>query len=86
MAPAGRGRFRTRPKNRVVEMEVAAVEHVAQMTDMRYPAPARPWAATWSAGLADGASQHLVRLLPFLPGRTAAPEELDRTPCAASGR
>ena len=62
----------------VVAMEVAAVEHVARM-DPDLPVPrARPTLDGDLVGsLADGTSKHLVRLLPFLPGRTAAPGELD---------
>ena len=71
----------------VVEMEVAAVEHVARI-DPDLPVPrARPTLGGELVGsLADGASQHLVRLLPFLPGRTAAPGSWTGPPCAASGR
>jgi len=62
----------------VVEMEVAAVEHVARM-DPDLPVPrARPTVDGDPIGnLSDGSAEHLVRLLPFLPGRTPAPGELD---------
>jgi 4-aminobutyrate aminotransferase-like enzyme/Ser/Thr protein kinase RdoA (MazF antagonist) len=62
----------------VVEMEVAAVEHVARM-DPDLPVPrARPTIGGDLVGrLTDGASSHLARLLPFLPGQGAAPGELD---------
>jgi 4-aminobutyrate aminotransferase-like enzyme/Ser/Thr protein kinase RdoA (MazF antagonist) len=68
----------------VVEMEVAAVEHVASM-DPDLPVPrARPTVDGDSIGnLSNGSAEHLVRLLPFLPGRTAAPGELD--PAAVRG-
>jgi 4-aminobutyrate aminotransferase-like enzyme/Ser/Thr protein kinase RdoA (MazF antagonist) len=71
----------------VVEMEVAAIEHVARM-DPDLPVPrARPTLGGDLVGsLADGASQHLVRLLPFLPGRTAAPDELDRAAVRGIGQ
>ena len=62
----------------VVEMEVAAVEHVARMDpDPAGAARPPPWMATSSAAWPMDRSTHLVRLLPFLPGRTAAPGELD---------
>ncbi len=71
----------------VVAMEVAAVEHVARM-DPDLPVPrARPTVDGDLVGsLADGASRHLVRLLPFLPGRTAAPGELDATAVRGIGQ
>jgi 4-aminobutyrate aminotransferase-like enzyme/Ser/Thr protein kinase RdoA (MazF antagonist) len=62
----------------VVEMEVAAIEHVAR-TDPGLPVPvARP--AVDGARVAEvsaGDSTHLVRLIPLLPGRTWQPPELD---------
>ena len=62
----------------VVEMEVAAVEHVAAV-DPHLPVPrARPTLQGSLVGtVPDGAAAHLVRLIPFMPGRTAAPGELD---------
>src|SRR5262245_54045294 len=62
----------------VVAMEVAAVEHVARL-DPGLPVPrARPTLEGDLVGsLPDGAATHLVRLLPFLPGRGVAPGELD---------
>jgi 4-aminobutyrate aminotransferase-like enzyme/Ser/Thr protein kinase RdoA (MazF antagonist) len=63
----------------VVEMEVAAVEHIARM-DPELPLPlARRTLDGASLGTAsNGQASHLVRLLPFLPGRSAAPGELDQ--------
>ena len=71
----------------VVEMEVAAVEHVARM-DPALPVPrARPTTGGDLVGsLADGTSTHLVRLLPFLPGETTAPAELDGTAVRGIGQ
>ena len=62
----------------VVEMEVAAVEHVAAV-DAELPVPrARPTVDGGLVGaVSDGGAQHLVRLIPFLPGRNAAPADLD---------
>ena len=62
----------------VVEMEVAAVEWIASV-DPGLPVPVARPALDGSAvttTVVDGAS-HLVRLLPLLPGRSAAPAELD---------
>ncbi|HEX6128552.1 MAG TPA: aminotransferase class III-fold pyridoxal phosphate-dependent enzyme [Candidatus Limnocylindria bacterium] len=62
----------------VVEMEVAAVEHVARV-DPGLPVPrARPAldGSPISVVEMDGA-RHLVRLIPLLPGRTWQPPELD---------
>ncbi|HEX5578659.1 MAG TPA: phosphotransferase, partial [Candidatus Limnocylindria bacterium] len=71
----------------VVAMEVAAVEHVARL-DPALPVPrARPTRqGDLVASLPDGAATHLVRLLPFLPGRTAAPGELDATAVRGIGQ
>ncbi len=62
----------------VVEMEVAAVEHVAAI-DPSLPVPrAQPTLEGALVGSAAiGGVGHLVRLLPMLPGRTVAPDELD---------
>ena len=62
----------------VVDMEVAAVEHVARM-DPDLPVPRARLTLDGSpiGAVSDGTAEHLVRLLPFLPGRTAAPGELD---------
>ncbi len=63
----------------VVEMEVAAVEWIASV-DPGLPVPVAKPALDGSVvttTVVDGAS-HLVRLLPLLPGRSAAPAELDR--------
>jgi 4-aminobutyrate aminotransferase-like enzyme/Ser/Thr protein kinase RdoA (MazF antagonist) len=62
----------------VVEMEVAAVEHVARM-DPGLPVPL-PRHARDGAAVADvtvGDARHLVRMIPYLPGRNAQPSELD---------
>jgi 4-aminobutyrate aminotransferase-like enzyme/Ser/Thr protein kinase RdoA (MazF antagonist) len=62
----------------VVEMEVAAIEHIAAV-DPSLPAPrARPTRDGSPIGSVaiDGAT-HLVRLIPLMPGRTAAPDDLD---------
>ena len=62
----------------VVEMEVAAVERIAQVNP-ELPVPrARATLDGQPVGRATfGGSDHLVRLLPLLPGRNAAPHELD---------
>jgi 4-aminobutyrate aminotransferase-like enzyme/Ser/Thr protein kinase RdoA (MazF antagonist) len=62
----------------VVEMEVAAVEHIAAV-DPGLPVPvARPALDGSSIATAHiGETHHLVRLLPLLPGRNARPGELD---------
>jgi 4-aminobutyrate aminotransferase-like enzyme/Ser/Thr protein kinase RdoA (MazF antagonist) len=62
----------------VVEMEVAAVEHVARL-DPELPVPrARPTVAGDAIGsVVIGGLDHLVRLIPFFEGRTADPRELD---------
>ncbi|HEU5325440.1 MAG TPA: aminotransferase class III-fold pyridoxal phosphate-dependent enzyme, partial [Candidatus Limnocylindria bacterium] len=61
----------------VVEMEVLAVERIAEV-DPSLPVPrARPTLAGDPIGHGEHAGQsHLVRLLPLLPGRNAAPGEL----------
>jgi 4-aminobutyrate aminotransferase-like enzyme/Ser/Thr protein kinase RdoA (MazF antagonist) len=62
----------------VVEMEVAAVERIAEV-DPELPVPvARPsrTGAAVEEVVFDGAT-HLVRLLPVMPGRTAEPSDLD---------
>jgi 4-aminobutyrate aminotransferase-like enzyme/Ser/Thr protein kinase RdoA (MazF antagonist) len=71
----------------VVEMEVGAVEHVARL-DPDLPVPrARPTLAGELVGsLSAGASTHLLRLLPFLPGRTLTPAELDGPAIRGIGR
>jgi 4-aminobutyrate aminotransferase-like enzyme/Ser/Thr protein kinase RdoA (MazF antagonist) len=70
----------------VVEMEVAAVERIRSV-DPALPVPvARPaldGSTVITAGV-DGAT-HLVRLLPLLPGRSAAPAELDPVAIAHVG-
>ena len=70
----------------VVEMEVAAVERIRSV-DPALPVPvARPAldGSTVVTAVVDGAT-HLVRLLPLLPGRTAAPAELDPAAIAHVG-
>src|SRR5688500_6078181 len=61
----------------VVEMEVAAIEHIAAV-DPELPVPiARPALRGDPIGTASiGGATHLVRLLPLLPGRTADPRAL----------
>ncbi|HET6744245.1 MAG TPA: aminotransferase class III-fold pyridoxal phosphate-dependent enzyme [Candidatus Limnocylindria bacterium] len=62
----------------VVEMEIAAIEHVAAI-DPELPVPrARQTLQGAKIGsVPDGAATHLVRLIPYLPGRHATPTELD---------
>ena len=64
----------------VVEMEVAAVERIAQV-DPDLPVPlARPALdGTSIVRMEVAGATHLVRLLPLMPGRNARPEELDAT-------
>jgi 4-aminobutyrate aminotransferase-like enzyme len=61
----------------VVEMEVAAVEHIAAV-DPGLPVPmARPTRGGASIGAVSiRDAEHLVRLLPRLPGRNATPNEV----------
>jgi 4-aminobutyrate aminotransferase-like enzyme/Ser/Thr protein kinase RdoA (MazF antagonist) len=61
----------------VVEMEVAAVERIAAL-DPALPVPVarRSLAGDHVAEVTVGDATHFVRLLPFMPGRTAAPSEL----------
>jgi 4-aminobutyrate aminotransferase-like enzyme/aminoglycoside phosphotransferase (APT) family kinase protein len=70
----------------VVEMEVAAVEHVAAM-DPTLPVPrARPARSGELVAVArEGGATHRVRLLPFFEGRSAAPGELDAMAIRAIG-
>jgi 4-aminobutyrate aminotransferase-like enzyme/Ser/Thr protein kinase RdoA (MazF antagonist) len=62
----------------VVEMEVAAVERIAEL-EPALPLPrARPAVDGSAVTRANiGGEEHLVRLLPFMPGRHALPGELD---------
>ncbi len=62
----------------VVEMEVAAVEHIAGR-DPDLPLPrARPALDGEAvAAVEAGGSRHFVRLIPYLPGRNRRPWELD---------
>ena len=62
----------------VVEMEVEAVERIAEV-DPSLPVPrARPTLEGEPIGRIEiaGGGTHLVRLIPLLPGRNAKPEEL----------
>ena len=70
----------------VVDMEVRAVERIAQV-DPDLPVPvARAGLDGSPIARADvGGSTHLVRLLPLLPGRTAEPGELDADAVARIG-
>jgi 4-aminobutyrate aminotransferase-like enzyme/aminoglycoside phosphotransferase (APT) family kinase protein len=66
-------------RREVVEMEVAAVAHVAGVD----PSLPVPLARTSAAGETvvevpgEGAATHLLRLLPRLPGRSLLPQQLD---------
>ncbi|MCC6618651.1 MAG: aminotransferase class III-fold pyridoxal phosphate-dependent enzyme, partial [Chloroflexi bacterium] len=70
----------------VVEMEVAAVERIAAV-DPGLPVPvARPSLAGGPiASVEVSGTTHLVRMLPLLPGRNAAPGELDADAVAGIG-
>ena len=61
----------------VVEMEVAAVERIAQL-DPGLPVPVARRAASGMeiAEVEVGGTTHLLRLLPLMPGRHAEPSEL----------
>jgi 4-aminobutyrate aminotransferase-like enzyme len=61
----------------VVDMEVAAVERIATV-DPTLPVPVARAALDGStvARVTVGSTEHLVRLLPFMPGRQVAPDEL----------
>ncbi|HUF06202.1 MAG TPA: aminotransferase class III-fold pyridoxal phosphate-dependent enzyme, partial [Candidatus Binatia bacterium] len=62
----------------VVDMEVRAVERIAAVDPDLPVAVARPTLDGSAIGRVEvGASTHLVRLLPLLPGRNARPHELD---------
>jgi len=63
----------------VVEMEVAAVEHIAAV-DPALPVPVarRGVDGEAIASVEVNGSAHLVRLLPLMPGRTVEPQELDQ--------
>ncbi|MGH2357307.1 MAG: aminotransferase class III-fold pyridoxal phosphate-dependent enzyme [Candidatus Limnocylindria bacterium] len=62
----------------VVEMEVAAVERIAEV-DPALPVPLarRTFDGEPIGRVEAGGATHLVRLLPFMPGRTVEPHELD---------
>jgi 4-aminobutyrate aminotransferase-like enzyme/Ser/Thr protein kinase RdoA (MazF antagonist) len=71
----------------VVAMEVAAVEHVARMDpDLPVPRARQTLESEPIGSLSDGTAEHLVRLLPFLPGRTAAPSELNASAVRGIGQ
>jgi len=70
----------------VVEMEVAAVEHVARMDPgLPVPVPRRGRGGEQIVEFTLGEAQHLVRLIPHLPGRTWQPPELDDRVVAGIG-
>lgn len=62
----------------VVEMEVAAVEHAARMdAGLPLALPRRSVDGQAIAEVTVGDARHLVRMIPYLAGRTAHPSELD---------
>jgi 4-aminobutyrate aminotransferase-like enzyme/Ser/Thr protein kinase RdoA (MazF antagonist) len=62
----------------VIEMEIAATEHIATVDPGLPVAVARPSLDGSPIVAVESAGRpHLARLLPLLPGRTARPEELD---------
>jgi 4-aminobutyrate aminotransferase-like enzyme/Ser/Thr protein kinase RdoA (MazF antagonist) len=62
----------------VVEMEVAAVEHAASMdAGLPLPVARRTTQGQTIADVTVGDAEHLVRMIPYLPGRNAQPSELD---------
>jgi 4-aminobutyrate aminotransferase-like enzyme/Ser/Thr protein kinase RdoA (MazF antagonist) len=69
-----------------IEMEVAAVARIAAV-DPALPVPvARATVGGATVGTAKiGGVDHLVRMLPLLPGRTASPSELDTDAIGAIG-
>ena len=70
----------------VVEMEVAAVEHVARL-DPGLPVPVARLGRDGApiVEIAVGGASHLVRCIPHLPGRTWQPPELDERVVASIG-
>ncbi|HEY8180408.1 MAG TPA: aminotransferase class III-fold pyridoxal phosphate-dependent enzyme [Candidatus Limnocylindria bacterium] len=71
----------------VVQMEVEAVEHVARIDpELPVPRPRPTLEGDLVGNLVDESATHLVRLLPFLPGRTAAPGKLDGTAIRGIGQ
>jgi len=70
----------------VVEMEVAAVEHVARV-DPGLPVPVARTSRDGAAivEVAAGEARHLIRCIPYLPGRTWQPPELDERVAAGIG-
>jgi 4-aminobutyrate aminotransferase-like enzyme/Ser/Thr protein kinase RdoA (MazF antagonist) len=70
----------------VVEMEVAAVEHVARRDPgLPVPVPRPGLDGETIVEVALGEIRHLVRLIPHLPGRTWQPPELDERVVAGIG-
>jgi 4-aminobutyrate aminotransferase-like enzyme/Ser/Thr protein kinase RdoA (MazF antagonist) len=70
----------------VIEMEVAAVEHIAEQDpDLAVPRAKPTLQGDLIGSVTERGAAHLVRLLPFLPGRTAAPGELDEAAIRAVG-
>jgi 4-aminobutyrate aminotransferase-like enzyme/Ser/Thr protein kinase RdoA (MazF antagonist) len=62
----------------VVEMEVLAIEHVARMdSGLPLPLARRTRDGETVAEVTVGDARHLVRMIPYLPGRNAQPSELD---------
>jgi 4-aminobutyrate aminotransferase-like enzyme/Ser/Thr protein kinase RdoA (MazF antagonist) len=62
----------------VVEMEVAAIEHVARLDPgLPVPLPRHTRDGHAVAEVTVGDARHLVRMIPYLPGRNALPSEID---------
>jgi 4-aminobutyrate aminotransferase-like enzyme/Ser/Thr protein kinase RdoA (MazF antagonist) len=62
----------------VLEMEVAAVEHAARMDPgLPLALPRRMLDGQAIAETTVGGAGHLVRMIPYMPGRNAEPSELD---------
>jgi 4-aminobutyrate aminotransferase-like enzyme/Ser/Thr protein kinase RdoA (MazF antagonist) len=62
----------------VVEMEVAAVERIAEVDpDLPVPVARKALGGSTVVSASVGGAEHLVRLLPLLPGRNAEPVDLD---------
>ena len=70
----------------VVEMEVAAVAHIASIDpDLPVPVPLPALDGTPIAAPDVRGQRHLVRLIPRMPGRTASPADLDDAAIAHVG-
>ena len=70
----------------VVEMEVAAVSHIATVApDLPVPVALTAVDGRAIAEAEVRGERHLVRLIPRMPGRTVAPNELDATAVAHIG-